>query len=125
MRVEDGILNGALELDCNCDNLIGFSGEEGIEDAGVDIEERELNECIELPLVEREDDEDEDSSDDPEPCRASGRRGVEVSEGLERRAKGCCREGVPGYESVFEMVDEVDGHRCVATGSVETVSSRR
>lgn len=118
---DDDAWNDVLKLDC--DNLIGFSIGEDFEDAGVDKEEIEVNDCVEPLLFERDEDEDEDDTpDDLEPCRTCGRRGVELSVGLARDSRN---KGVPGHERVFEKVYNIDGHRCSGASPTTSVSSKR
>jgi hypothetical protein len=106
-----------------CDDFIAFSIGEVLEDVGVDTEETEVNDCVEPLLFERDEDEDENEIwDDLEPCRTCGRRGVELSVGL---ARGIRREGVPGYERVFEIVGNIEGLRCSESSPTTSVSSKR
>lgn len=113
-------------------NLGDLSEKDDVEDAGVEIEDMEVKECVEPPLVEREDDEDDnDNSEEPEPCRETGRSGTGLREGFGSRGREVWRGGVSKYDVEFdmiempEMVDEDEVDRCERATSVGTVSSRR
>jgi hypothetical protein len=74
-------------LEGRCCDRTDLSGEDGIEDAGVESDEIEVKDCDELLLVEREDDEEFESTEELEPCRESGRSGVVFNEGFGKRAR--------------------------------------
>ena len=60
-----GVLESLLKLDWNFDSSSGFPDEENIEPVGVDRDETEMTDCDELPLVERDEDKEDESVDEP------------------------------------------------------------